>query len=304
MLKQGRHGTLEEFKKKADAVILHLFDDHIFCDPMWCKPLRLQTTADACDDNSLDGEDGDSEISSDDEDDRKLSYYRSKTEHKELFDILTKTYAPYVTLERLMELLHPFDTQLNEALNNVVARYAPKNRTYATTMSLSNRIAIVIGIHNMGHLSYWSEVFERIGLPMTANLYTNLKRLDKQKCWKRKYNRDTNVKQRRVQRRNEKMQTLLKQQIHDNKRGSIYRSGYGVAEELIPKAVKEREQELRDNGKVKCPLFGCHGKTHKSDTSKLCFYYDCGKNNDLLIAKQQIRLQTLYNDLYCHEATE
>ena len=125
----------------------------MFCDPMWCKPLCVQRTGKCLDDDSSDGEGSHSDVSNDDENGKKLSYYRSQTEHKELFDILTKTYAPYITLERLIESLHLFDTQLNEALNNIVARYAPKNRTYRTTMSLSNRIAIVIGIHNMGHLS-------------------------------------------------------------------------------------------------------------------------------------------------------
>ena len=59
----------------------------------------------------------------------KISYYRSMTKRKSLFDLMMSVYATYITPERLLECLHPFDTQLNEALNNVVAQYAPKNRT-------------------------------------------------------------------------------------------------------------------------------------------------------------------------------
>ena len=156
----------------------------------------------------------------------------------------------------------------------------------------------------MGHLSYWSEVFKRIGLRMTSDLHSNLDRLDKQKCWKRKYNSGTDVKLRRVKCQNEKMQMLLKQQVEDNKRGSIYRTGYGVKEDLMPKVVKEREQELRTNGKVMCPLFGCHGRTHKSDTSKLCFYHDCQKKRltDCETTCQVRKLVPSY--LYFYRVTE
>ena len=72
MLKQGRHGTLEEFKKRADAVILHLFDDHIYCDPLWCKPLRIQTTGDDLDDVSSDEESIIQELSDEDEHEKKI----------------------------------------------------------------------------------------------------------------------------------------------------------------------------------------------------------------------------------------
>ena len=140
----------------------------------------------------------------------KVSYYCSMTKLKFLFDLFMKTLAPYITPERLLESLHSFETQLNETLNNVVARYAPKNRSYGTTMTLSNRIAIIVGIHNIGHIGYWSEVFKRIGLRMMPDLQTNLERMDRLKDWKRKYNNTTEVKVRRVKSKNEKMQVLVK----------------------------------------------------------------------------------------------
>ena len=53
---------------------------------------------------------------------------------------------------------------MNEALNNIIARYAPKNRIYGTTMSLTYRIFMVVGIHNLGHYRFWREVFNLLGL--------------------------------------------------------------------------------------------------------------------------------------------
>ena len=214
---------------------------------------------------------------------------------------MRKTYAPYTTPERLMESMHTFHTQTNEALNSVIAKYAPKNRTYGTTMSLSNRIAIVIGIHNMGHLAYWSEVFKRVGLGMPTDLLENLERLDHVKSWKRKYNSAPVVKQKRVKARNEKMQTLLKQQKKDHTRGAIYSAGYAV-KDPIPKAVKNTEDELRHKGKVKCKLYGCHGKNHKTNASKRCMYYGC--DTDVLGESFNEQLQRLYPQHFCVEISD
>ena len=154
LLKQCRNGTLENMETRAKAVLYHMFDEHMFCDSIWCKPLALEEKCTTTfDEDFLSDDDSLLEFSENEIDEEKVSYYRSMTEHKSLFDLMWSKYAPYITPERLLECLHPFDTQLNESLNNVVARYAPKNRTYGTTMSLSNRISIVVGIHNMGHLN-------------------------------------------------------------------------------------------------------------------------------------------------------
>ena len=303
MLKQGRSCTLEVFQQKAKAVIYHMFNEHRFCDPAWCKPLRMEQkcSADGVDDSSTSDEN--SQVISDEEDiDKKVSYYRSMTKHKALFDLLWKTYQPYITPERLIESMHEFDTQLNEALNNVVARYAPKNRTYGTTMSLSNRISIVIGIHNMGHLSYWDEVFKRCRIESNIDLIDNLARMDNHKDWKRKYNSKTEVKQRRVKAKNERMQTLTKQQIHDIERGLIYENGFAVNVN-IPDNVLKIEQQLREEGKVKCPLYGCHGKTHKSMPSKNCIYHGYHDNNEFGKCQQK-KLMKLYPSQYCTVITD
>ena len=92
---------------------------------------------------------------------------------------MKRAYAPYTTLELIRESQHPYDTQLNESLNNVISKFAPKNRNYAHSMSLSNRIAIVIGCHNYGNLKFWREVYASLDLSMSADLINNLTVVDK-----------------------------------------------------------------------------------------------------------------------------
>ena len=41
MLKEARHLTLEQLIVKCKAVLEHLFDNHTYCNPKWCKPSRI-----------------------------------------------------------------------------------------------------------------------------------------------------------------------------------------------------------------------------------------------------------------------
>ena len=297
MLKQGRDGTLEDLMFRAKAVLEHLFNDHTYCDPKWCVPLRLsQDYEQDSNENIVDIAEDIMEPNHENIDSNKDKYYRSKTEHSELYSQMKKAYEPYVTPERLKESLHPFDTQLNESLNNVVAKYAPKNRTYATSMSLSNRVMIVVGIHNMGHYNYWKKVFQVIGIPMSSNLCENLKRLDSKKSNKRKYNCRKEVKSKRRKIQHEKMQQQLVQQVKDAKRGAIYRPGF-VVEDVVPEEIKEKENALRTSNKVLCRLYGCHGKTHRTQGSKLCAYHNCKTKLELRSAVDE-KLRELYPSHY------
>ena len=186
-------------------VLEHLFDNHIFCDPIWCKPLHLILQRKLLLDCRNVSPVTHHQILM-----REKFYYRLKTEHSELYKQLLNAYLPYTTLERLKESLHPWSAQLNEALNNVVTKYAPKNCTYSATMALSNRIAIVVGVHNMGHLAYWTKVFKLIDLPMYPDLRENLQQLDRYKRMKRKFDSKTEVKRKHMKVNNDKMQILLK----------------------------------------------------------------------------------------------
>ena len=136
---------------------------------------------------------------------------------------------PFIAPERLLECLHIFDTQLNEALHNVVlAKYTPKHRSYATTMSLHNRISIVIGVHNLGHRNYWTKVFHRLKLEMNGDLVDNLSQQDGTKNRKCKYNARKEVKSKIAKVQNEKKKVMMQKQKRDEIRGLTYGSGVAL----------------------------------------------------------------------------
>ena len=184
------------------------------------------------------------------------------------------------------------DTQLNEALNAVIARYAPKNRSYGMSMSLSNRIAIVTGIHNMSHNCFWKEVFELLELQMTTSMHKNLNAYDRRKDLKRQYIARKDVKEKRVRVQNEQLQEMVRKQIEDEKRGSTYSSSTAF-NHMVPIEIIKIEEEKKHKNNIDCGLYGCHYKYHKSNKSKKCFYYTYNNDEDMWIAMDE-RLRVLY----------
>ena len=64
-------------------------------------------------------------------------------------------------------LHHNNNTQMNEAMNTSVAKYAPKVKSYS---SLQTRVAIAAGIHNVGKHKFWKRAFHIFNIPLDSNL--------------------------------------------------------------------------------------------------------------------------------------
>ena len=91
---------------------------------------------------------------------------------------MKKIYDRLTSEDRLKECMHSYSTQINEALNTAVSRYARKGRTYCTTMSLTNRVMIAMGVRNEGFFTFWSKVFLSLGIRMSVSLANRLKGKD------------------------------------------------------------------------------------------------------------------------------
>ena len=90
----------------------------------------------------------------------------------------------------MLEMLrHPWSTQTNEAMNQSVAAYAPKGKTFSLTDSLDTRVLIAGSIQIVGYFTFWDQVFRKLNIVMDPNLRKHLhskdrikkKKSDKQK---------------------------------------------------------------------------------------------------------------------------
>ena len=210
---------------------------------------------------------------------------------KEIWDGLT-------TDERLKECMHSFDSQVNEALNTAVGKYARKGRTYCATMSLTNRVMIAMGVHNLGYFLFWSRVFEALKLDMSPALRHHLLQKDRKKRNKRKYESSPERKNKRMKETHVKMRKELEKQIQDYKRGATYGSGIAIlTENKLPQFVIDEDKKMKKLKSQRCPLPGCMGKNHTTSSSKHCKYYGC-VNQEELDEKMKNHFMEKYPDQY------
>jgi hypothetical protein len=93
-----------------------------------------------------------------------------KDKHPETYLQLQQIFNQYASDEMMTFFNHPYDMQTNEALNQAITNSAPKSVCYSSSISLYTRIALVISIHNQGHLSLFTKLLCELGVLMTAPL--------------------------------------------------------------------------------------------------------------------------------------
>jgi hypothetical protein len=104
-------------------------------------------------------------------------YYRCKEKDAKLYAVLVDKMSRFVTHERLSEMAHTLDTNMNEAFNQICTWFAPKNKVFAGTGSLHNRIGFAVGINSIGLEMFFRRLFKMMGVPLTDNVayYLHLK---------------------------------------------------------------------------------------------------------------------------------
>jgi hypothetical protein len=62
---------------------------------------------------------------------KSKKYYRCKTTDAKLYTLLQATMTRFVTKDKLLEMAHTLDTNMNEAFNQICTWFAPKNKAFA-----------------------------------------------------------------------------------------------------------------------------------------------------------------------------
>ena len=72
--------------------------------------------------------------------------------------------ATKVEGQKLLSLHHPFDMQINEAMNNSVSQQCPINKVFVGYGCLQYQVASVAGLHTQGATQYTKNVYEQCGM--------------------------------------------------------------------------------------------------------------------------------------------
>jgi len=149
-VKRYRHLSAAELSQKVYNILDHITDNHENCHESWCynKKATIQNkTYTAPADHRID-----------------------RNKHSMAYEQLKKIFDVYASVDQMGYCNHTFDTQTNEALNQSIANVAPKSVCYSSTTSLNGRIALVIGIHNYGHLPFITSYFDMVGVTVGNSL--------------------------------------------------------------------------------------------------------------------------------------
>ena len=143
-----RANDLQASLKGGKAVLDHHFDVHDNCG-LWCRR-KLQT-------------DEEREAT-------KHLYYRDMKKDAKLYAHLKLMVDPYITEKALEDLNHGMDTNINESINNTISWFAPKNKVYCSTWSLTNRISLALGINSVGFTSFYIRLLTKMGIASTPDI--------------------------------------------------------------------------------------------------------------------------------------
>lgn len=158
---------------------------------------------------------------------------------------------------------HPFDTQTNEALNQAIATVAPKNVCYSSSGSLFSRVAIVIGVHNLGNDSFFQRLLQELSVfPDGLSEYLRLR--DKKKESKRIYRRKFDVKLKRS-----KQQKRSREEVFRERTDKSYGPGVGLTAG-IPAPRKENGSNRGEQNNKRSKTCKCGSTSHQRTTHREC----------------------------------
>ena len=242
-----------KFVDAGQAVIEHHFNNHQYCGE-WCFR-RRQTLQQQLE---------------------SKRFYRCKTKDAKLYDVLTKKIARFITLDRLKEISHGMDTQVNESFNNTLSWFAPKNKVYCGSSSLSNRLCIAMGVHSIGLVRYFTRLMKAMGIVVTPPVAHFLRVKQDYRARRIAKSKTTAKKKDRVKRKLEALKDDERQAVKERaKRDGTYKKGMNMdeggtdvyTEEDLQHKPSAKKKSMRNNDVI-CKHCGLKG--HSTTRSKNC----------------------------------
>ena len=258
MLNQIKHLDVEKdwkkIKERVSAPVEHIFDCHKYCDVAWCYSLMAERD--------------------------KITYvppptrpFYNKTRDKKMYLQLLDAVKRFQSKEAITECLHPYNTQKNEAINNVVARYCPKFKHLGITPVLSLRLAIVMAVINEGYEQFYRALINELIEPKHTNSFVcngiNKIHIRKEQNQARKKTVDT-IRLRVHGKEAKAAREVLEERYDRTQKLGTYGPSVALEEQI---GNNDDDDQPAANQRTKktvsvCTLCGKRG--HKTDRSKQC----------------------------------
>lgn len=245
------HQDESKYDEAAKAVLEHHFDNHQYCGP-WCR--RKNQT----------------------DEQKKKRFFRNKHMDLKLYKKLQEIVGRFTTMERLKEVAHNMDTQVNESFNNTASWFAPKNKVYCGTRSLWSRLYMAVGINSFGFAAYFTRLFEKLGIVLEPSVLYFFKQKDLYRTKRLESLKTVEKKKLRMERKFEQLRNdEIEARTARAKRNGTYRRGMNMDEGDSSDNGKEDDgtrgkpqRKKKKRSQVICPF--CKKIGHSTTRSKKC----------------------------------
>jgi hypothetical protein len=175
----------------------------------------------------------------------------------------------FCTHDRLKEMAHTLDTNMNKAFNQICTWFAPKNKVFAGSGSLHNHIAFAVGINSLGVEVFFKRLLKKLGIAISDNVayYLQLKEKNRVKRLAKVKTREAKVNKNK--RKHDKMAEhtkVAKKERH--KREGTYRRGMNLDDPIGDEDGGEKATEKNTKRTLFCEYCGLSG--HSTKRSKKC----------------------------------
>jgi len=121
-------------------------------------------------------------------------FHHDKTKLQQLYDNVCTVLSKFGTVEMLQQLYHPYSSQKSELLNQQVSRVAPKDKHFSSTMSLHDRINLVIITDSVGYHEGLSQICKGLSMQLFMPSLVFLQKKDRHRVYMQAYHKRKPVK--------------------------------------------------------------------------------------------------------------
>jgi hypothetical protein len=173
---------------------------------------------------------------------------KKKMKEVNVFEAVMKKMEEFLSVDRLRQVYHRWNTNRNESANQSVATCAPKHKYYGGSKSLSDRVHWVVIKLSLGHEKGLAALHEKLGIPLSPVLQQWAKKKDDQHDDAIKDKHSEAYRSERKRKRNQRVRKLRQAEANSLKEGMDYRSGMDFEEK--PEADDDYESELEEDLEV------------------------------------------------------
>ena len=254
MLNQLRDLSIEKdwklIEKIVRAPVDHIFNNHEYCDIAWCYAKQAAHN----NQQYLPA---------------KNRPFYCKNKDKKMYEQLIKAVSRFQTKEVIEDCLHSFNTQNNEAFNQMVTRFVPKNKHFGTTPALDTRLSICVAITNMGYEIFFSKLLDEIFEAHETKqfVYEGIKKIHRKKLLDSNRQKTiTNIRKRKYGKEAKAQREILEQRVDAAEKMGTYGPSVGISTNNNQTTIINKPGAGKNKYCPHCKAF----TDHVSNRSKNC----------------------------------